>query len=60
MHCPVLKPDIVAVADATLLDSINVAEGTKDDTIFLVNTSKDPKEIRAKLKAGTKPESLHR
>ena len=52
MHCPVLEPDIVAVADATLLDSINVAEGTKDNTIFLVNTSMDPKEVREKLKAG--------
>jgi pyruvate ferredoxin oxidoreductase gamma subunit len=52
MHCPVLEPDIVAVADATLLDSINTAEGAKDNTIFLVNTSKDPKEIREKLKAG--------
>jgi pyruvate ferredoxin oxidoreductase gamma subunit len=52
MHCPVLEPDIVAVADATLLDSINTAEGAKDNTIFLVNTSKDPKEIKEKLKTG--------
>jgi pyruvate ferredoxin oxidoreductase gamma subunit len=52
MHCPVLAPDIVAVADATLLDSINTAEGAKDDTVFIVNTAKDPKEIREKLKAG--------
>ena len=51
MHCPVLEPDIVAVADATLLDSINTAEGAKENTIFLVNTSKDPKEIKEKLKA---------
>ena len=52
MHCPVLEPDIVAVADATLLDSINTAEGAKENTIFIVNTSKDPKEIKEKLKAG--------
>lgn len=52
MHCPVLEPDIVAVADATLLDSINTAEGAKDNTIFIVNASKDPKEVREKLKAG--------
>jgi len=52
MHCPVLEPDIVAVADATLLDSINTAEGAKNNTIFIVNTSKDPKEIKEKLKAG--------
>ena len=51
MHCPVLQPHIVSIADATLLDGVNVAEGALDDTIFIVNTSKDPKEIREKLKA---------
>lgn len=51
MHCPVLEPDIVAVADATLLDSVNVTDGAKENTIFLVNTTKDPKEVREKLKA---------
>jgi len=51
MHCPVLKPQVVSVVDATLLDSMNVAEGAKENAIFVVNTSKDPKEIRAKLKA---------
>jgi len=34
-----------------LLDSINVAEGATDKAIFIVNSSKDPKEIRAKLNA---------
>ncbi len=52
MHCPVLEPDIVAVADATLLDSINTAEGAKDNTIFLVNTSKGPEDVKEKLKVG--------
>ncbi|MBI4685554.1 MAG: 2-oxoacid:acceptor oxidoreductase family protein [Nitrospirae bacterium] len=51
MHCPVLNPKVVSVVDATLLDSINVADGATNDAIFVVNTSKDPKEIRAKLKA---------
>ena len=51
MHCPVLNPQIVSIVDATLLDSINVAEGATKDAIFLVNTSKNPEEIRAKLKA---------
>jgi pyruvate ferredoxin oxidoreductase gamma subunit len=54
MHCPVLKPQVVSVVDATLLDSINVAEGSTEEAIFVVNTSKDPKEIREKLKAGSK------
>ena len=51
MHCPVLHPRVVGIVDATLLDSINVAEGTQDDSIFVVNTAKDPGEIRKKLKA---------
>lgn len=51
MHCPVLKPNIVAVVDATLLDSIDVMDGALDDAIILVNSTKDPKEIREKLKA---------
>lgn len=52
MHCPVQNPQVVSVVDATLLDAINVAEGATDDAIFIVNTTKDPKEVRVKLKAG--------
>ncbi|GAB4488390.1 MAG: 2-oxoacid:acceptor oxidoreductase family protein [Thermodesulfovibrionales bacterium] len=51
MHCPVLEPDVVSVVDATLLDSINLTEGAKENTTFIINTTKDPKEIREKLKA---------
>jgi len=54
MHCPVLEPDVVAVVDATLLDSINITEGAKEDTTFIVNTAKDPREIRTKLNVGPK------
>ena len=52
MHCPVLAPDVVSVVDATLLDSINIADGAKENTAFVVNTSRDPKEIRQKLGVG--------
>lgn len=58
MHCPVLEPDIVSVVDATLLDSINIAEGAKPETIFVVNTTKDPKTVREKLKA-TKDQKVY-
>jgi len=53
MHCPVLRPQVVSVVDATLLDSVNVSEGATEDAIFVVNTLHDPKEIREKLKAGS-------
>ena len=51
MHCPVLNPKVVAVVDASLLDAIDVADGATDDAVFVINTSRDPKEVRAKLKA---------
>lgn len=51
MHCPVLNPGVVVVVDATLLDAMNVAEGAQDDAIFVVNTAKNPKDIREKIKA---------
>ena len=51
MHCPVLHPHIVNIADATLMDGVNVTEGALEDTIFIVNTAKEPKVIREKLKA---------
>jgi len=54
MHCPVLRPQVVSVVDATLLDSINVAEGATENAVFVINTSKDPEEIKAKLNAGSK------
>lgn len=51
MHCPVLNPDVITVVDATLLDSINIVEGAKENTIYIINTTKDPKEIRQRLGA---------
>jgi pyruvate ferredoxin oxidoreductase gamma subunit len=51
LHCPVLNPNIVIVADPTLLDSIDVLEGAPDDAVLLVNTSKSPEEIRGKTAA---------
>src|SRR5664279_2074688 len=51
LHCPVMNPNIVVVVDATLLDSINITEGAKDDAAFIINSSKDPKEMREKIKA---------
>lgn len=51
MHCPVINPNIVVVVDATLLDGIDVTDGTPDDAVFIINSSKDPKELREKLKA---------
>lgn len=51
LHCPVLHPQVVSVVDATLLDSVNVAEGAPPDASFIVNTMRDPKDVRDKLGA---------
>ena len=51
MHCPVLKPDIVVVVDATLLDGVNVSEGMPETGAFIVNTNLDPSQVRQKLQA---------
>ncbi|MDI6890936.1 MAG: 2-oxoacid:acceptor oxidoreductase family protein [Thermodesulfovibrionales bacterium] len=50
MHCPVLKPQVINVVDPTLLDAVNIQEGATEDATFIINTSKDPKEIKEKLK----------
>lgn len=51
MHCPVLKPHVVCVVDSTLLDSVDVTDGATEDAVFIVNTTREPGEIRGKLKA---------
>jgi pyruvate ferredoxin oxidoreductase gamma subunit len=51
MHCPVIEPKIVAVVDATLLDAIDITDGAPEDASFIINTAKEPAEIRAKIKA---------
>jgi pyruvate ferredoxin oxidoreductase gamma subunit len=50
VHCPVLNPSIVVVADPTLLDGINVAEGAPENAVFIINSGKEPAEIKAKIK----------
>lgn len=50
-HYPVIRPDIVVVVDATLLDSIDVTEGAPDNAAFIINCSKNAGELRARLKA---------
>ena len=46
----IYEPDYVVVVDQTLLESINVTEGLKEDGAIVINTEKSPDEIRPKLK----------
>jgi pyruvate ferredoxin oxidoreductase gamma subunit len=50
-HCGIENPGIVIVLDPTLLDSpaAGVTAGTDENTVFLVNTTLTPAEIKKKL-----------
>lgn len=50
MHCPVLQPDIVVIADPTLLDGIDVAAGAGPETSFLINAGKNSETVKNKLR----------
>ncbi|MEA1927206.1 MAG: 2-oxoacid:acceptor oxidoreductase family protein [Candidatus Auribacterota bacterium] len=46
MHSAIYHPDIVLVLDASLLDSINVCEGLKEDGIIIINTTRPIPELK--------------
>ncbi len=49
LHCPIEHPDVVVVLDETLLALPMVAEATTDGTVFVINTTAPPAEIKTKL-----------
>ncbi len=49
LHCPIEHPDVVVVLDDSLLALPMVADATDDGTVFVINTSASPGEIREKL-----------
>ena len=49
MHCQVTNPNIVIVVDSSLIETLDVTEGTPDDAVFVVNTTHTPKEVAKKL-----------
>lgn len=50
MHSPVVSPQVVVVLDPTLIGIVDVAEGTPDDAILVINSPERPEEIRRKMK----------
>ncbi len=50
LHCPITRPNIVVVVDATLIDSLDVGDGAPDDAVFVINSAQDPKVFRSKMK----------
>ncbi len=49
LHCQVLEPSYVLIADPTLIQIAGVTDGTPKDAVFIVNTAKDPAEMRKEL-----------
>lgn len=45
VHSNIYEPDFVAVVDDTLLHSVDVTKGLKEDGAILINTSKDKEAI---------------
>lgn len=50
IHSNIYEPDYVVVVDDTLLDSVDVTAGLKKTGAIVINTTKDAKEIKEKLK----------
>lgn len=50
VHSNIYEPDFVAVVDETLLHTVDVTRGLKEDGAILVNTSRNKEEIEGLLK----------
>ena len=53
-HSQVYYPDIVVVTDPSLLGTVDISSGAKDDAIFLMNTVFDLDTVRKRLSLGDK------
>lgn len=47
-YCGITNPQIVVVVDPTVMETVDVTEGVKDDGILIINTHYDPATIRKK------------
>lgn len=50
IHSNIYEPDYVVVVDDTLLTSVNVTAGLKDDGAIIINTTKTPEQVAPLLK----------
>ena len=48
-NCQVYHPNVVVVADESLLSAVDVLEGTRPDVCLIVNTNRSPEEVSASL-----------
>ena len=50
IHSNIYEPDFVVVVDDTLLESVDVTAGLKEEGAIVINTTKTPDEVRGLLK----------
>lgn len=50
IHSNIYEPDYVVVVDDTLLESVDVTKGLKEEGAIVINTTKTPEEVRPLLK----------
>lgn len=50
IHSNIYEPDYVVVVDDTLLASVNVTAGLKEDGAIIINTTKSPEQVKPLLK----------
>ncbi|NLT21303.1 MAG: pyruvate synthase [Syntrophomonadaceae bacterium] len=53
VHSNIYYPDYVVVVDESLLDSVNVTGGLKEDGAIIINTPLSPQEMRPRLQGWT-------
>jgi pyruvate ferredoxin oxidoreductase gamma subunit len=51
LRSQIYTPDYVIVQDATLLETVDVASGIKDNGIIIVNTTEKPESLKFNTKA---------
>ena len=49
IHSNIYEPDFVVVIDETLLEAIDVTDGLNPEGALIINTPKEPEEIRSKV-----------
>jgi pyruvate ferredoxin oxidoreductase gamma subunit len=49
VHCAISEPGMVVVLDETLLRSVDIADGTPEDGLIIVNTLRTAAEVRKEL-----------
>ena len=49
IHSNIYSPDMVVVVDESLIGSVDVTAGIKEDGVIIVNSQRSPQEVRAAL-----------